>query len=55
MSSTLSTKAPETAMSRMGIEPVRAYVVGGEHSSKEVFEQLINRSSEHLHELTTIG
>jgi hypothetical protein len=35
-------------MSLPGIEPV-----GGEHSSKELFEQLINNYSEHLHEVST--
>jgi hypothetical protein len=32
-------------MSQPGIEPV----VGGEHSRKEPFEQLVNSYSEHLH------
>jgi hypothetical protein len=31
----------------------RASAMGGEHSSKELFEQLINSYSEHLHELLT--
>jgi hypothetical protein len=37
---------PETDMSRQGIEPVV-----GEHSSKELCEQLINNYSEHLNDL----
>jgi hypothetical protein len=39
---------PETDMSRQGIEPV-----GVEHSSKELFEQLSNNYSNHLHEVST--
>jgi hypothetical protein len=31
----------------------QASVVGGEHSSKELFKQLINSYSEHLHEPAT--
>jgi hypothetical protein len=40
----LQCRGPETDMSRTGIEPV-----GGEHSSKELFEQHVNRYSKHLH------
>jgi hypothetical protein len=31
----------------------QASMVGSEHSSKQLFEQLINSYPEHLHELTT--
>ncbi len=30
----------------------RAFVVGGDHSSKELLEQLFNNYAEHIHELT---
>jgi hypothetical protein len=40
-------KQLETIMSR-------ASAVGGEHSSKELFEQSVNSFSEHLHELASI-
>ncbi len=41
------TRASKTVISR-------ASAVGGEHSSKELFEQLVNSYSEHLHELATV-
>ncbi len=41
---------PETDMSHM----TRVSTVGGDHSSKELFEQLFNSYSEHLHELATL-
>ncbi len=36
-------------MSQPGIEPGPPSAMGGEHSSKELFEQLINSYLEHLH------
>ncbi len=37
-------QGPDVDMSRPGIEPGRASTLGGEHSSKELFEQRINTS-----------
>ncbi len=41
-------RGPETDMSRPESNPDLLGAVGGEHSSKELFEQLINSYSKHL-------
>jgi hypothetical protein len=47
--SILNYRSRRTDMSRPRIEPGRASTVGGEHSRKEPFEQLVNSYSEYLH------
>ncbi len=45
---------PKIGMSPLGIEPGPPRWEATEHSSKELFEQLFNSYSEHLHEPATL-